>query len=172
MKIKTPMQTLRDHLKQFDLLTEQFDLYRKCFQYRKPKSNIFPYKDRKPINSDFLMVFFLEPYKPTDSFGFKFTFLDSKKKEVVKNQYFEINFKIDGEIYNSKIFSIEEAKNVLKFINKSLRETYFDKHSFFEFLKSNFMISEKEVSNNLINFEKEFNEKSEYLQNQVNKLKF
>lgn len=161
------MQTLRDHLKNFDLLTEQFNLTRKRFQYRKSKSAMYPYEDKKAIHSDFLMVFYLDKLGKEDSFGFKFTYLDTKKKEVIKEQYFEINFKINGEIYNSKIFSIQEAKSVLKFINNSIKENNFDKTSFFEFLKTNFMISDKELTDNYELFEIEFNKESKHLQKEL-----
>ena len=167
MKIQTPMQTLRDHLKNFDLLTEQFNLKRKRFQHRKSKSAIYPYEDKKAIHSDFLMVFYLDALGKEDSFGFKFSYLDTKKKEVIKEQYFEINFKINGEIYNSKIFSVQEAKSVLKFINNSIKENNFDKTSFFEFLKTNFMISDKELTDNYELFETEFNKESKYLQKEL-----
>tara|TARA_Y100000588_G_scaffold14934_2_gene15948 strand:- start:16368 stop:17210 length:843 start_codon:yes stop_codon:yes gene_type:complete len=167
MKIQTPMQTLRDHLKNFDLLTEQFNLTRKKFQHRKSKSAMYPYEDKKAIHSDFLMVFYLDTLGKEDSFGFKFTYLDTKKKEVIKEQYFEINFKINGEIYNSKVFSIQEAKSVFKFINHSIKENNFDKISFFEFLKTNFMISDKELKDNYELFEAEFNKESKYLQKEL-----
>tara|TARA_Y100000034_G_scaffold20426_1_gene23347 strand:+ start:15357 stop:16199 length:843 start_codon:yes stop_codon:yes gene_type:complete len=167
MKIQTPMQTLRDHLKNFDLLTEQFNLTRKRFQHRKSKSVMYPYKDKKAIHSDFLMVFYLDTLGKKDSFGFKFTYLDTKKEEVIKEQYFEINFKINGEIYNSKLFSIQEAKSILKFINNSIKENHFDKISFFEFLKTNFMISDKELIDNYELFEAEFNKESKHLQKEL-----
>ena len=77
MKIQTPMQTLRDHLKNFDLLTEQFNLKRKRFQHRKSKSAIYPYEDKKAIHSDFLMVFYLDALGKEDSFGFKFSYLEN-----------------------------------------------------------------------------------------------
>lgn len=167
MKTQTPMQTLRDHLKNFDLLTEQFNFTRKRFQHRKPKSAMYPYEDKKAIHSDFLMVFYLDTLGKKDSFGFKFTYLDTKKKQVIKEQYFEINFKINGEIYNSKIFSIQEAKSVLKSINNSIKENNFDKISFFEFLKTNFMISDKELIDNYELFETEFNKESKHLKKEL-----
>ena len=161
------MQTLRDHLKNFDLLTEQFDFTKKRFQYRKPDPSIYNCENKKAIDSDFIVVFFLDKLGRKDSFSFKFTFLNSEKVKVIEEQYFEIVFKINNKFYNSKLFSIQEAKKTLSFINNSIKENNFDKVSFFEFLKANFLVPTKTLEDNLILFEEEFNKSSEELQDKL-----
>ena len=145
MKIMTPMAVLKWHLSTFSKLIDNFDYPSETFQYRTSKSAYYPYKDRKKIHSDFLKVFFLDNSKNSDSFAFKFTFLNSEKDTVCEEQFFEITFRINNEIYSSKLYNIKEAKDILKNIIDNLKNNNFNENSFFSFLVDQYV--EKENGN-------------------------
>jgi hypothetical protein len=141
MKISTPMKVLKDHLRNFSELTKDLEFHRKDLDKKSAKyvPYVFSKKDSKPVNSDFIKIFSFDK-EALNSFAFKFTFLDSEGKNIIEEQFFEITFLIDNEFYSSKVYSIVEAKLVLKKINQYLKLENPNRDELFTFLINNFKV--------------------------------
>lgn len=120
-KIHTPMQRLKasyDNIFKimqstgFSVIEEQYQEARDTRGYDNYKTK------RKGVDSDFIRIFNVDD---STSFAFKYTFLSEDKKSPCDVQYFEVVFKQDNDYKNSRMYSIDEAKDLLKGIYSMLK---------------------------------------------------
>lgn len=128
-QIQTPMNKLKQHFANFKEnvigycptgkaleLTCSDELYNHYGSefYRGRETAI-----RKEIKSDFIRIY---NFDKANSIAFKFTYLGEDKSTVLEDQYMEIILKLDHKYYNSYVYTIEASKEVMRFINKSVKD--------------------------------------------------
>jgi hypothetical protein len=128
MKLQTPMKSLKGQAETFASNIYSLDIEITELQHREERIidncynryEEYPKSDLKEIESDFIRIYSIEDTE--SSFAFKYTYLDSKKKNIIEDQFFEIIFK-DKEVFeSSKLYTIEEARTLLKSVNKILKQ--------------------------------------------------
>lgn len=126
MKKLTPMARMKSHFDDFSNLTKHLMVSHKPLEltHREERYNDYggywSYEGTvvKAVKSDFIRIFMLHGGK---SVAFKFDYLTEDKNDFADHHYVEIILKIDEVYYNSNLFDIDEAKGILRDINKKMK---------------------------------------------------
>lgn len=173
MKLQTPMKSLKGQAETFASNIYSLNIEILELQYREERIidncynryEEYPKSDLKEIESDFIRIYHFEDTET--SFAFKYTYLDSKKINIIEDQFFEIIFKHKDQFESSKLYTIEEARDLLKSVNKTLKQVgILSNGLLIEILKAKCCFSTKELSEQTDKFKELFELESKELLSQ------
>lgn len=111
-KAITPMSRLKGRFEKLLTIFNAVGLFHSEHTFQEQKKARSEYEnDRKGIDSDFIRIFNIDD---DCSFAFRYMFFEPDKKTISTTQSFEVLFKENGAYSNSRSYTIDEAKELLK----------------------------------------------------------
>lgn len=119
-KAITPMSRLKGRFEKLLTIFNAVGLFHSEHTFQEQKKSRSEYEnDRKGIDSDFIRIFNIDD---DCSFAFRYMFFEPDKKTISTTQSFEVLFKENGAYSNSRAYTIDEAKELLKRMHVILSE--------------------------------------------------